>query len=62
LWPPLDALSVATLYGQTIGDEELKSRLQVSIDAIQLRPLFPDVNAVILINTQQFNGVGQRYN
>jgi len=53
---------VAALHGQTIGDEELKSRLQVSIDAIQLRPSFPDVNAVILINTQQFNGGEQRYN
>jgi len=53
---------VAALNGQMNGDYELKSRLQVTIDATQLRPLSPDVNAVILINTQQFNGVGQRYN
>jgi len=53
---------VAALHGQTIGEDVLKSRLQSGIGAIQLRPLFPDVNAVILINKQQFNGVEQRYN
>jgi len=58
----LDAIGVVALSGQMNGDYELKSRLQVAINAIQSRPLSPDVNAVILINTQQFNGVGQRYN
>jgi len=62
LRPPLNAISMAALHGQTIGDDVLKSRLQASIDAIQLRPSFPDVNAVILINEQQFNGGEQRYN
>jgi len=62
LWPPLNATGVVAPNGQMNGDYELKSRLQVAIDAIQSRPLSPNVNAVILINIQQFNGVGQRYN
>jgi len=53
---------MAALHGQTIGDDVLKFRLQASIDAIQLRPSFPGMNAVILINEQQFNGGEQRYN
>jgi len=49
-------------HRQTIGECELKSRLQASIGTVQLCPSFPDVNAVILINTQRFNGGEQRYN
>jgi len=33
-----------------------KSRLPAANDAIQSRPLSPDVNAVIYFNIQQFNG------
>ena len=33
-----------------------KSRLHAVNDAIQSRPLSPDINAVILNNIQQFNG------
>jgi len=58
----INAISMAAHHGQTIGDCRLKSRLQASIDAIQLRPSLPGVNAVILINEQQFNGGQQRYN
>jgi len=53
---------MATHHGQMNGDCVLKSRLQVSIGAIQLCPSLPGVNAVILINEQQFNGGEQRYN
>jgi len=53
---------MATHYGQMNGKCVLKSRLHASIDAIQLRPSFPSVNAVILINKQQFNDGEQRYN
>jgi len=53
---------MATHHGQMNGEYVLKSRLQAGIDAIQLCPSLPDVNAVILINEQQFNGGEQRYN
>jgi len=53
---------MATHPRQMSGDCVLKSRLQASIVEIQLCLSIPGVNAVILINEQQFNGGEQRYN
>jgi len=58
----INDVSMAAHHRQTNGDCVLKSRLQVSIGAIQLCPSIPGVNAVLLINEQRFNGGEQHYN
>jgi len=54
----INAIGVVAHDAEINGDFKLKkkSRFHAANDAIQSRPLSPDINAVILNNIQQFNG------